>query len=363
MASLAKTIIYLILIAFPFGQLFRLDLFGYSFPLIDPLIIALGIVNFLYHRQHHLPAQNRAFAIFCLFSVINSLIHYFFFRLGTLATSLYLARLLALVSLLIYPVSRHLDQKLNRFTGLVLVTCVGFGLIQYFLWPDFTTFSALNWDPHLNRIVGSFLDPTFTALTYLMFFIRLFFSLPQNRLLLVICYLAISLTYSRSTLLSLIFFSVFVSLKTHKPKISLYALVIVTATIFLLPRPPGEGTKLERTSTIKAKLVNYQEGLSLFFRSPLIGHGYNNISQVRQITNPSSHANNGFDGSLLTILVTSGIIGGYFFILGLGHELKHPNLAYQSILIAVLTHSLFANSLLYPWVFFLVAVSKSRKSE
>jgi O-antigen ligase len=121
-------------------------------------------------------------------------------------------------------------------------------------------------------------------------------------------------------------------------------------TIILLPRQPGEGTKLERTSSIYAKIENYQEGIVLFSKSPLIGHGYNNLSFVRNY-NPDSHAASGFDGSLLTILTTTGMVGFSLFILGINSFFHQSSLLKKTMLVSLLVHSIFANSLLYPWIF------------
>jgi O-antigen ligase len=120
-------------------------------------------------------------------------------------------------------------------------------------------------------------------------------------------------------------------------------------TIIVLPRRPGEGTKLERTSSIFAKVENYQEGYKLFTQSPIIGHGYNNLPLIRN-SNATSHANSGFVGSLLTILTTTGLIGFFLFSIGIGTYYHQSDLLKKTMLISLLVHSLFANSLLYPWI-------------
>jgi hypothetical protein len=117
---------------------------------------------------------------------------------------------------------------------------------------------------------------------------------------------------------------------------------------------PGEGTKLERSSSIMAKIENYKEGINVFTKSPLLGVGYDNLFYIRTSSNINSHSLSGFDSSLLTILTTTGIFGFIFFILGINKKFNQSNLTQQSLLIAVLFHSLFANSLLYPWILFFI---------
>jgi O-antigen ligase len=173
----------------------------------------------------------------------------------------------------------------------------------------------------------------------------------------VLTYLGLALTYSRSSFLALSVASLYISYKIKKPLISIITIILVIATILILPRQSGEGTKLERTSSIKAKIENYQEGFKTFISSPLIGHGYNNLFYVRQINIPESHSNSGFDGSLLTILATTGLIGFGLFLAGSIYLFQNSSLSFQTLLIALFVHSLFANSLLYPWTLvFLVLI-------
>jgi hypothetical protein len=165
----------------------------------------------------------------------------------------------------------------------------------------------------------------------------------------ILTYLGLALTYSRSSFLSLVTASLFVSYKIKKTIIFIATLILVLATILFLPKQPGEGTKLDRTSSIKAKIENYQEGIKTFISSPIIGHGYDNLFYVRQINIPESHSNFGFDGSLLTILATTGLIGFGLFLVGSIHLFQKSSLPFQTLLVALFVHSLFANSLLYPW--------------
>ena len=159
-----------------------------------------------------------------------------------------------------------------------------------------------------------------------------------------------ALTYSRSSYISFFVAFTFIAYQKKNLKIFILSSFLIFSTIFLLPRFEGEGTKLERTSSVSAKIENYKEGFNLFLKSPIIGHGYNNLSYLRQINNSDSHANSGFDGSLMTILTTVGLVGLILFILGLKTVFIQGNLIIKTILISVLVHSLFANSLLYPWI-------------
>jgi len=270
----------------------------------------------------------------------------------------YWLRLISLLSFFLFPLK--IDKNINKFFQLILWASLIFALIQYFIWPDFTAFSVFNWDPHLYRLVGTFFDPTFTGLIFLLFLLKIYFHYSSNYLLIFLPYLGLALTYSRSSLLAFFIVFTFISIIKKNIKIFLTTSLLIFLTILLLPRMPGEGTKLERSSSIKAKIENYKEGLKLFSTSPLIGLGYNNLPSIRADKN--SHAVSGFDGSLLTITITTGLIGLFLFSKIFISSLDSSSLYWQSLLLVVFVHSLFANSLLYPWILFYLAMEfKYRK--
>ena len=358
MATLSRLLIYPLLFFFFLGQLGRLNWGSFSFPILDICIVAFSLTNFLTRRQTIKP--NKFLLIFLLIAVISNLIHLPGYHLPPFQSWFYLLRLLSLTLLIIYP--PKLTSTQNRFLEIVLFSSLLFGFIQYTLWPDFTAFLAFNLDPHLYRLVGTFFDPTFTGLIFLFFLIRLYFSTYHSRLLFIaLTYIGLALTYSRTSLLCFLAAFTFIAVRKKTKKIFVIALSCVLLTIIILPRAPGEGTKLERTSSIFAKIKNYQEGISLFTISPITGVGYNNLPYLRP--NPTSHANSGFDGSLLTIAITTGIFGLIFLCLGLRFEFIHGSLLYQTLLLILLLHSLFSNSLFYPWITLLLALTKlkSRK--
>lgn len=354
MAPISKIILFLTAVVFFFGQLLRIDLKNFSFPLIDIFIFLLFLINiFDKFKTKNWQIKNKFFLYFLIFAWISFLINFLIHPIYSLTPIFYLFRLTFLFSFFIFPINpKILSDKFHKVFNLVIFANVIFGLIQYFFWPDFTYFDSLDWDPHLFRLVSTFFDPTFTGLIFLLFLIKIFLDqkIPFRKTLLFTTYLALALTYSRSSLIAFLVSFSFISLKTKKTKIFFIALIIFLLTIISLPRQAGEGTKLERTSSIKAKIENYKEGLNIFTKSPIIGHGYNNLSFVRNISNKNSHANFGFDSSLLTIITTTGIIGFILFILGIKNEFIQSNLTKKTFWIAILFHSLFANSLLYPWI-------------
>lgn len=345
-------IIYLsTIIVFFFGQLLRIDIKNISFPIIDIFIAAIFCLNiFQKIKTKDLKIKNRYLFYFLIFAWFSFIFNFFRYHFDLIKPILYLFRLTFLLSFFIFP--PKLDEKIKKIFYLIIFSNVIFGLIQYFFWPDFTYFKSLNWDPHLYRLISTFFDPTFTALIYLFLIIIAFLNkkFPLRITVLTISYIALALTYSRSSLGAFLVAFIFIAYQKRKLKVFIFSLLLVISTIFLLPRFEGEGTKLERTSSITAKIENYKEGFNLFLKAPIIGHGYNNLFYIRQVKNQNSHANSGFDGSLMTILTTNGVVGLVLFILGLKKIFIRGNLIVKTILISIIFHSLFANSLIYPWI-------------
>lgn len=355
--ALTTLLACLSLISIHLGQLIRLNIFSFSFPLFDIFISLFCLHHFLLQLKTKAIIKNKYFLIFCLISLVSFLLN---LKFTTAKSFFYLIRLNLLLSLFIFKSKQKFSPTIFKFSKLIFLSNIIFGLFQYFFWPDLTYFSSLNWDPHLFRLVSTFLDPTFTGLIYLLFFQFLIFS-QFSPSFIILSYSALALTYSRSSLLSLEIASFFYSQKIKSLKPFLLATAIITLTLIILPQKPGEGTKLDRTSSIKAKIENYQQGFNLFSRSPLFGFGYNNLATVRPI-NSNSHANSGFDSSLVTIATTTGIFGLTFFISGFFHLFNHSTSLPQTIIITIFTHSLFSNSLLYPPILFMLFLfSKYRK--
>lgn len=351
MAFITTIIFIFTVFSFFIGQIYRVNLFNISIPLIDIAIVLLFLLNLYSHfKAKNFKIKNKYFLYFLIFAWISFVINLFRFQINSLTPIFYLIRLNCLLSFFILPF--NIENKFRNIFYLSIIANIIFGFIQYFFWPNFTYFDALNWDPHLYRLVSTFFDPTFTGLIFLFFIIKTFLDkkIPYRTPLLIISYIAMALTYSRSTYLSFLIAFFYISKHYKKISIFLISLIIMSLTIIVLPRQPGEGTKLERTSSITAKIQNYKEAFITFNKSPIVGIGYNNISFIRDKKITNSHANSGFDGSLATILVTTGIIGGTLFLFGIVDLFKKSTLIQKTTILITLFHSLFANSLLYPWI-------------
>ncbi len=246
------------------------------------------------------------------------------------------------------------------------------GLLQYIFIPDTRFLEKYGWDPHLYRLIGAFFDPGFLGLILVLTLILLILEIwPSKKnpfwktiikdkkkvFLIVISYVALALTYSRASYLSYLLSMAFISFFKKSPKFFLAVLFIFILTVFSLPRPEGEGVRLERESTIKYRIMNWQQSIFIFSKNPIFGVGFNayRFAQRRYgFLNEEiwlfTHAGAGADSSLLLILATTGLVGFSSYLWLIKKILEIGDLKTIVSFLAILVHSTFVNSLLYPWI-------------
>jgi O-antigen ligase len=170
--------------------------------------------------------------------------------------------------------------------------------------------------------------------------------------------LSIAFTYSRASFLSLFAGGIAVIFLEKSIKKPMLFMGLFVAILLFLPRSQGEGVRLERTSSIEARVGNYRETLQIFRQYPVMGVGMNNLCNFRvkmSGQNERSHSCGGSDSSLLYILATTGVVGFFVFsnlVLGFFRNISpdyYGNLT-KICVISLGIHSIFANSLFYPWV-------------
>jgi O-antigen ligase len=317
------------------------------------------------------------------------------------------------------------------FASAFLVAAAGF--IQLLVYPDMTRLEEYGWDPHINRLVSTWLDPNFVG-GYLAFIIcialGILLCLPKKAshthtaeahsasavraaeaathgarsaklpllALIAILTAALFFTYSRSAYLALAAGIIVISLLKNW-KILLLSVVIFAVGIGVSPRADQRLGELYQSAasiifntsenpdpTARLRIKAYEQTWELVTMRPLLGSGYNTLryTNVKEgfVENSQIHSAGGSDSSLLTILVTTGILGfvpfAMIFILMLGkfwtglkppaaniahtaatrstahHSFStlHPlqqglNLGMLGGTIALLVHSIFVNSLLF----------------
>lgn len=280
---------------------------------------------------------------------------------------LYLVRFTLYTGLIFILPVLFTHQNIKHLLYALGITTVLVSIFQYIFLPDIRFLQILEWDPHYFRVVGSLLDPGFTGLILLFFIIFTVYNPLPNKLhfylLLSVSYLTFALTYSRSSYLGFIIFSVFLSRQKKNTKIFLYSLLLILSTILILPRSPdGEGVKLERTSSILARIQNWKNSISVFSRYPIFGSGFNvyryTQNQMGFATSSkwlTSHADAGADSSILFVTATTGIIGLFFYLNFIKLFLESGKI--KAEIIVLIFHSIFLNSLFYPFALVWLALA------
>lgn len=367
-------LVFIYLVIFPFGQLGRIEIApGVTLHLVDFAAGAIGflwLIGKLIDGNVKLPILARPF--FAFFGIAT-----FSLVLGAsrategqvVAGALYLLRFLSYI-LLYFAVweliRRHREFKTKIINSLIVVgsAIAIFGWIQYLLFPDIRPLFEFGWDDHYFRLVGTFLDPGFTGILLVFFTLFVFTKIWGRRgewanwLLILLGVSSLALTYSRASILAFMAGLAVLYIVRRNEKLFIGGVVLLVLTVFLLPRPGGEGVNLSRTSTIQARLENYKQTFEVGIKNPLFGTGFNlyryaNTSAVRD-----SHAGAGADSSFIFVFATTGIAGLSIYlwlwwkVLKLGW--KRRNTQVGLVLLAsstsLLIHSLFSNSLFYPWV-------------
>lgn len=330
--KLTKILICLLFFILPFGQLERLP--NLPVYLHDLVILLLIILNLKFLK---LPRSAVWFLASAGLSLIIALFKLPFNQV--VISSLYLVRWLAYACLL--PVYRRLKLDLKPWLKYLCLALAVLGLLQYLFIPDTRFLASLNWDDHYYRLISTVFDPNYLGLIFVLGLILFNLQILPSLILLI----SLFLTYSRSSYLSLI--AVILALAISKRKFKFLLLALVFVILPLLPRPGGEGVKLERVFSISQRLANYREGVMLWRQAPVFGLGFNTLRYYRQ--DFVSHAAAGLDSSLLFVLATSGIIGLLAYLNWL-KSLWPTSLLVKLSLVAILVHSLFQNSLFYPLI-------------
>lgn len=379
--NLITSLLFVFLALFPFGQLAKIPLNFLNMPNISlyltDIILFLLVMSWMIwkffdkKKKYRLPPLAKPIFLFSALALISLLVNLSVFGFKeSLVGSLYLIRWLfyAGIYFVVFDLRKKLDWLKWRhqpYSLLILGSAIAiFGLVQYFLWPNFKALETLNWDPHFYRLVGTFFDPGFTGLILALnlFLIIIFWLESKNKWFLIlgfVNYLALALTYSRASWLVFLLGAGLILLSKKAFKLLIGMGILLVVTFFLLPRPAGEGGKIERTYTINARLVNYQQSLTIAKDHPFLGVGFNNYRYAQRDYGflsfdewQTNHAGAGADNSFLLVLATTGIFGFLAYLWLWGRILKEnkKNILIVVSLLAIIIHSLFLNSLFYPWI-------------
>ena len=361
--------IFLFLILFPFGQIIRIGI-------IQPIDFVVGgaaVYSIIFKLKE--PKIFQHFKNFLYIAVFTYVLAIFIFWSKDIGVGLlYLFRLIAYFYFLVYvwnfaSTKTNRDLLMNSLTSLSLISSL-FGWIQYLTFPDLKPFFVYGWDMHLFRVVGTFLDPTFLGLIIVFgLLILIYRSIGKwnwkNILLILFLLISLAFTYSRGSYLAFLTGMLLIGYYSKEIKKLLLLSVGLIALVVLLPTSRNHSIELLRSFSAIARVDNYIETLKVAKIFPVFGVGYDNICLARQkfigAESFSSHACSGSDSSLLLVLATTGILGMFSFIYLIIQIWKKSNILFKILLVSLFVHSLFSNSLFYPWIigyyFILLAVS------
>lgn len=377
--TLELILITLILIVFPFGQLTRLNLNYpsinlYFHDVIIILLIALWLGKKIYYKNKFnsaiLMRPILGFSLIALLSWVLALNH--LIKYEALVSLGYLVRFILYTGIyfVLADAVKHnkLQDKISNYLIAAGATTAVLGLLQYIFMPDLKPLESLGWDPHYFRVVGTFLDPGFIGLILVLSLILLVLKFWDkwktniiSIIIFLIIYISLALTYSRSSYLAYLGSFGLIAYFKKNLKFFWFVLLLAIITIILLPKPYGEGVKLERESTIISRLHNWENSLKIGFDNPVLGVGFNtyrfSLKQYGFINDKNwqtNHGASGADSSLFFVFSTTGIVGliSYLIILItiIKFSLINKNPIVFCTITAIIIHSFFNNSLFYAWI-------------
>lgn len=249
------------------------------------------------------------------------------------------------------------------------------GILQYFLYPDLRNLAYLGWDPHYQRLFSTLLDPNFTGIILAVtavFLLGMWESQKKNQPVLLGCLLVVMtafvLSYSRSSFIAFAVGMIVWGILSRKKAIMFGILTLCVGVVVLMPHT-GEGQNLFRTVSSFARVGNAERAIGLIREKPIFGHGFNILRFVSlqrswiHETDAPSRSGAGLDTSILFVGATTGLIGmvvyGWMILSLLGRamygyahvkKLRPFAVTYISAMTMMVVHSLFINSLFYPWV-------------
>lgn len=300
--------------------------------------------------------KNKKIIFFALFinvliATIYSIINQQFF----ITSLLYLGRFLIYWLFIILIKKQFGSKKIQQLFLNISLGWLMLGFLQYFFLPDLTSLYYLGFDDHFYRLTSTLLDPGFMGL---IFVFNLLFYLNQKKItqkniwLTLLFLIALLLTYSRASYLSLLISGGYLFWQASKKR-RIYLISVIALMLISLPFLPrqsgGEGVKLSRDSTIKARLINLQsftkhnQGLAI-----IVGQGPFNPNYQNNPEALADHAH--FADNFFVFLYNGfGLLGGsialYCLIKNTWQLQQKRRFLAVSIIIAWLIHSQFHSNI------------------
>lgn len=392
------------------GELYRLPIGGENGALISDITIA--VIGGLWLIKK-IPAQkdpvqttsffsNKPLIYFTVIGAFSLLQSFLFLQPAeVIKSSLYLFRFVeyALLMFIVKDIVKT-DSQQKSLRNYIIISAVLIaiaGLIQLVIYPDLGKLEELGWDPHKFRLVSTWLDPNFIGgllafiiciLTGIALYTKHFCKKIGIFIIIGILALALFLTYSRSGYLAAAIGILSLSILKSR-KLLIGTIILACVGLSLSPRAQERVNDLAHSvqsiisntaenpdATARLRIQSWNQTLELIQKRPWFGSGYNTLRFVKYnegfVENSAVHSASGSDSSLLTILATTGIFGlGAFIWLYWGmlalawkkwRDKNTPaiwqgySLGIFTGLLAIIGHSFFVNSLLFPQIMIFVFI-------
>ncbi len=354
----------LLLAAVVGGQLLRFDIIKTPRVTILGLDIAMGLllVIFLFlllcKREFTFFLKKtwavlpwRFLLLFILWALVSFVLNFSKYSTAdSLTTFSYWIRLMAASSMAFFTtyyfqsVSKKSDRFFNYFLIAGSITVIA-GFVQLIFIPSFSFMTKYGWDPHSGRLLSTFFDPNYYGVFLILIMSlalvevlkRKLTKLNIYQLVLVLSWVALYFTYSRSSWVSGLIGLTLVALsKSWK-----HALVIAAIFVAVLFLPSRLGQRISQTSTIinksavtsevtqnesgsvdmsgAARIASFKRALQLGSKSWIYGVGYNAFGPAMAYykivdTEQYGHSSQGSDSSIMNAFVTTGIVGLIIFL-------------------------------------------------
>lgn len=384
---LLKILLILLLVCFPFGEIFRINLVNNIVlkpaDIISVLILLWTVVLYWKEKPYRTHLK-RYFFFFPLVGLISLLVNSTWLKPNELfASSLYLLRWMSYMSVFFafLPLDENFKKKIIRFLIIDGIIILVIGYIQFFFYPSLRNLYYQGWDEHLYRMFSSFLDPNFVGAFFVLYFIFIlgFVFVKRKKMekkeiilyivLLIATLVAIFLTYSRSALIMLLASGITFFVLLGRKKFILYLIsAIVLFVLIISPFFYIENLDLFRVASSLARLQDVKNVVQVIQHNPVIGVGFNSYRYAQlkyNLINPSSqfpsHSAAGDDTSLLFVFATTGIIGliayCYLWYRLIQYARKKIKLNPYAIVflasaVGLFVNALFNNSLFYEEIMF-----------
>lgn len=389
----------LLTIVLPLGEVLRFTPgITLSITGIDVVTIVGAMIFLLFKffkKERIMSLQAKAFIAVVGMFVLSLLLNIKHLAISQLViSSLYILRFASLT--LLFFITTSLSAKEKKET-LLFLTIGGTllmlsGYIQYFFYPSLRNLIYFGWDDHFYRMFGTFFDPNFFGLFLVLFFLfilSLIFkqSFVKGRTLfitlsaiLLLSFVGIFLTYSRTALIALVGGSLVLLWDKKIWRMVVLGGLLVGFVWLLyasLSHPPTATNSIFRKPSVEARLGSGKDALVIFQDSPIVGIGFNayRYSMYKHHFQPGTgiqedHGASGVDSSLLLVLATTGFVGlsVYLFFWGTIVRLmfKQKNRIGLATIAALFLGSFFVNGLFYPfllvWVWILLGITGDAQS-